>query len=510
MIQGRFHVLWLAVIAVTLSSAFFLMDGRVEPNFADEGYLWHGMTALKAGQVPIRDFHAYDPGRYCWVAAWSYLLGDGLVSMRISCVIFQCIGVWCGLLALRRLTKDWRFLTLAGFVLVLWMIPTYKVFEQAAGLMAIYAGVRLIESPRNRNFFLTGVFIGLMAILGRNHGVYQVGAFGLITLFLSLDNWRLFLRRVLLCGTGIILGYLPQLLMVVFIPGFFDALLASIAVIFSYGSNVPLPVPWPWRAMSEGYVINKVHVFVMGLIYMGLIAFVLLVILQMRRLGWKQMGKYPVLLASACITICYIHFTFSRPDWVHLAHSVPLWIVGVLALCFAFSSGVQRRLPVVVLCGLCVASLTSIFLARDVVTELTASEGTFIEVNLRGQKMSTTTYKSDLLTIAHQMNRRTQPDESLMFIPHIPGLYPAVGRLCPTQQSYYIIPMSLEKEEETIQSMKDKKVKWILLQDIMLDGRQEHRFRHTNPMIYDYIQKNFEVVGEYPVLDNAFILRRKE
>src|SRR5678809_1221711 len=85
-------VLGLLFLTVVLSFGWFLIDGNVGINLADEGYLWYGLRALRAGLIPIRDFHAYDPGRYFWVAGWSMFLGQGLVSMRAACVAFQCIG----------------------------------------------------------------------------------------------------------------------------------------------------------------------------------------------------------------------------------------------------------------------------------------------------------------------------------------------------------------------------------------------------------------------------------
>ena len=37
----------------------------------------------------MRGFQAYEPRRYHWVAAWSRLLGDGLLGVRRAGVLFQ-------------------------------------------------------------------------------------------------------------------------------------------------------------------------------------------------------------------------------------------------------------------------------------------------------------------------------------------------------------------------------------------------------------------------------------
>src|SRR5678815_1116157 len=178
----------LALLAIVLSGAFFFTDGNVGINFADEGYLWYGMRALKAGQVPIRDFQAYDPGRYVWCALWSCLLGDGLVSMRFGCVVFQSIGITCGLLAARRITANRPTLVLIALLLVQWMIPTYKVFEQSIALMAVWVAIMLTERPTIKRHFAAGLFVGIAAFMGRNHGLYNGVAFGLVILVLARDT----------------------------------------------------------------------------------------------------------------------------------------------------------------------------------------------------------------------------------------------------------------------------------------------------------------------------------
>src|SRR3954468_10326764 len=108
------HALWLGLLTVVFSIGWFLLDGHLKINFADEGFLWYGAEAVRRGEVPMRDFDAYDPGRYLWVAGWSFLLGNSLISLRLACVLFQCLGVLSGMLAARRLSKNWVFLAGVG------------------------------------------------------------------------------------------------------------------------------------------------------------------------------------------------------------------------------------------------------------------------------------------------------------------------------------------------------------------------------------------------------------
>jgi hypothetical protein len=101
------------------------------------------------------------------------------------------------------------------------MIPRYKVFEQSIALIAVYVAVRLMELPTIRRHFVAGIFVGLAAFFGRNHGLYNLIAFGIVILVLGSANWSKLSRRLLSWIGGICCGYLPQLVMFVFVPGYF-------------------------------------------------------------------------------------------------------------------------------------------------------------------------------------------------------------------------------------------------------------------------------------------------
>ena len=122
--QCDHQAVWLGMGTIVLLLGWFFLDGDIGVNFADEGYLWYGTEALQRGEVPMRDFQAYDPGRYVWTAAWSFVLGRDLVALRLACTLFACLGVFAGLLAARRLSRNGWFLTSVALLLAAWMHPS--------------------------------------------------------------------------------------------------------------------------------------------------------------------------------------------------------------------------------------------------------------------------------------------------------------------------------------------------------------------------------------------------
>jgi hypothetical protein len=504
------HVPIVVALTLALSLGWFLLDGHTAFNPADEGFLWYGTEAVRRGEVPMRDFESYDPGRYVWTAAWSFLLGDGLLGLRLACVLFSCLGVTAGLLAARRVSSQWWFVSIVALLLCTWMQPRYKVFEQSIALMAIYAGVLLLERPTIRQHWWVGVFGGLCAFMGRNHGAYHVLAFALLITWISWGGgWQLWLRRCFAWGMGLLVGYLPQWLMFLFVPGFFRAYLPYLEAIFVSGTNMPRAVDWPWVITAELPRWIRISGIAEGWFYVALPVFLALAGFRLWQLrGRSTPGGAYLLVAAACVSLPYTHYVFSRPDLVHLAHGAPSMVLGAIALAFTvprLGSAAAGAVAAV----LALASLVANLSQTGAVAGWVTPERKYYSVEVRGEIISAVGYHAKVLLSAQKIaNELARPDEAILFAPHFPGVYPAVERKSPTKQIYFVFPASRETDESLVEQMESANLKWALVQDYALDNRDELRFARTNPRVFEYLRQNFGRV-EFPGLPGNLVLLRR-
>ena len=184
-------VLLFATFLVLIS---FIWQGNIGFNFADEGALWYGFQSVLLGEVPIRDFMSYDPGRYYFSAGLANLFGNsGIMSLRASVAVFQTLGLFVGLFLIIQSGRiksksDMIFILLAAITLVIWMFPRHKLFDISISIFLIGILTYLILNPVSKRYFLTGVCVGFIAFFGRNHGVYgAIGSLGVIA-WLSIQN----------------------------------------------------------------------------------------------------------------------------------------------------------------------------------------------------------------------------------------------------------------------------------------------------------------------------------
>ncbi len=503
------YLLWLAILTLGLSIGWYLFDAELGVNLSDEGFLWYGSSAVRQGLVPMRDFQAYDPGRYWWTATWSFLLGEGLMPLRLSCVLFQCLGVFAGLLAVRRISRHWAFLIGVALLLCAWMHPRYKCFEQSIALMFVYAGVLLLEKPTLRRHFGVGLFGGLMAFMGRNHGAYFVVAFGLLVVWLAWGQpWRVWSGR---CGAwvgGALLGYLPQWLMFLFVPHYFRAFLASLAEMMGNGTNLSMPVRWPWLIPANAPAWPRLFATVEGCFYLALPVFLVVAVFRVWKLGRQRLASQPLLLAATCVTLPYTHYVFSRPDIVHLAHAGPILVVGMLALAFGFA-GKWSRVGWMALPVLIVASLSANDSQYGITIEAFAAPRSLAAVNVAGQRMVVPAYRANVLANARTLaTKLAKPTEPILFLPNLPTLYPFTGRLSPIHDIYFFFPAKPEEDHALLAEIEAAGVQWVMLHDYALDDRDELRFRNMYPIVFEHLRKNFRPVQMPSLPRDMVVLQR--
>ena len=166
-----------------------LLQGRVGFSLWDEGYLWYGVQRVMAGEVPGRDFLAYDPGRYYWSAGVMSLFGDsGIVSLRNSVALFECFGIALALalVAHNREKSDYSLLSLFAIALLVWMFPNHKLFDITVSIILLAALASVVHHQSTQRYFALGLIVGLAALFGRNHGVYGASASVGVMIYIAL------------------------------------------------------------------------------------------------------------------------------------------------------------------------------------------------------------------------------------------------------------------------------------------------------------------------------------
>lgn len=460
----------------------------------DEGFLWYGARQVMSGDVPLRDFMAYSPGRYYWSAAIMWIMGNsGIIALRIAIALFQIIGMVIGLgtISCGVRKKSFVFMLLAALTLVLWMVVRHKIFDTTVSIILVGALSFLVSNPCKYRFFLAGMAVGLAAAFGHNHALYGVfGSFGaMIWLGINREHKTGLVEGLLLWCLGGVVGFLPVLMMFALIPGFFEAFLSSVLAILGRSStNISIPVIWPWNVLfGEIPLKYALRQMFTGFFFLGLPAFGFLGIgwIFFQRLMKKK--SHPAVVGSVFMALPYAHHAFSRADTAHLAQGIFPFLIGMFAL-FSILEDKKKWVFSVLLYGI---TAFVIMPAHPGVH----SYRHFVEVQLGCDTLWVNSGTASNISLLKELEKKYAPNgQSFVAAPFLPGAYAVLDRKSPMWEIYALWPRDAEFQKKEIERIKAADPGFILLNDKPLDGRDELRFANTHRLIDAYFKNNFDLL----------------
>jgi hypothetical protein len=494
--------------AVLVPACLHLFFGRQHMNLADEGYLWYGVQRTLAGEVPLRDFQAYDPGRYHWCALWASFFGDGIVGVRAAVALYSALGLAAGLAVLARAVRHPAVIVLGGLLLGLWLFPRHKLFEPATALIVAWATVRLLEVPTPRRHFATGLVVGLSGYVGRNHALYGALASGVA---LALDHWkdpRSGRPKRLGCWVGgVALGCTPLAAMMLLVPGFARSYRDSVLLILRQGANLARPWPWPWRvswveqtALGAWKDSAEAAAFLLPVFALPVLAWT---IVRTRREAWRERAA---LVGTALVSAVYLHHASVRSDAFHLAQSVPPLLVALLL--WPRTLGASRAGTVGLWSLLATLSLTVAATCNQTLTS-TLYGRELLERTVAGERLLLSPAQAEYLPAIERGVGGRIGSAPIFIAPNRPALYCVLRKGAPTWWIYYFWKASRAEQEETIARLRQRGVDWALIVDSPIEDREDLLFRSMNELVWTHFQREWERVPTPELPDDHLLLHRR-
>ena len=481
----------LIIIAFIITFGHFLLYYNVFYSTSDEGYLWYNVLMIQAGKIPILDIQSYDPFRFYFCILVTLFFGSGIIGIRVAMTIVQFFSIYVGLLIFNRVNKKLTLHLILAFVMVLWFFPYHKSMDIALSVFSIYFALILLENKEKGLFYLIyGVFTGFSAFIGRNAGLYNIIIFlGLFSIIWIQDkkmfHIKFIFKKLALWSIGIFIGYLPMIIMFITLPKFFQNYVdINFDMINRGSSNLPLPIPWPFIMLKAGiHNLWDFSIFLTGLY------FVFFPIIYIAGLIYGTLKKNEYILVCSITGIIYMHYAFSRADLGHVAHSV----LPLMLLIFGIAS--MTYLPKIA------TWLTIILTTVDVIFSAGLNGRVYLKfaTNLENYELPSTKEliltPQDIISLYSEYNniklKYMMQGKELLIAPYFPGVYPMLGLECPVYYTYFLHKAPHNRQLKAIEDIKQNDVKYIILSNSYIDGREELSFQNTFNLVYDYIYQEF-------------------
>jgi hypothetical protein len=484
-----------AVLLIAVSTA------NIQFSTGDEGWLWYGLQRTLAREWPLRDFNSYDPGRYLFLSAWAHLWhSDGIVVMRYGLALVQWLGLFPALLLIAR-AAGYRLnvfaMTSIAFALALWMVPRHKVFDIDATIWMACALAVLIKRPTRWRYRKAGLLAGLFWLIGRNHLLY-----GLLSVLLACI-WIGFKSRpfrgwhpLRWAAEGFVVGLVPMIVLLLAVKDYAIAYWnnAIIRLVEIGSTNLPLPVPWPWRAFPSWSTLKSAEQAAVGSGFVLLAGLGLLTLCGcIARKKRAPSATDAIVIAAAITSVAWAHQGFSRADLPHLAQaSLPM---GILLLIIPLQVVKKLRPLVGLICYGLFLAIT--FLAM---LQLNPAAQAFLQPNepfhwqdINGESLYTPDSTAGDYHLAQEIVKRAGPHPSILFAPYVPGLYAAFRLRCPVFDAYPLYAKTAEEQQQSIRMLKRSQTTWAAIWPYRMDGRPDLGFDKTDADVWHHIAKTYRL-----------------
>ncbi|MET0961759.1 MAG: hypothetical protein ABWY05_02940 [Noviherbaspirillum sp.] len=496
----RDEVLVAILVGTLLSIAWIACTWRYGFDVADEGYYWYGAQRLLRGEIPMRDFMAYDIGRYAWTAAIMGKLGDdGIFGARMGAAIYQLFTIPIGvLIALRAVNGQLGtfekiiFAAILTALLNLWVYPYYKVFDYGTSILIVAMLTLMMTSQCTQSWFGAGLILGIAAIMGRNHGVYGAFAALLLSGFLLLkqDRSAVLTKPMLAFVAGTIVGFSPTFVMAMLIDGFAGGFIESVRELVRGGAtNLSLPVPWPWTFSKShmGWLYWATDV-TKGLAFIAIVLVPIVAILALMRRPLGQFGTvHNIILCSSFAGIAYAHYAYSRADLTHLALSIAPLILALPGIAALVGHPIAMATT---LLGVSILALAPgvPYLAQPILKKPLTT------ISVSGTNLYASPWiNARLQNAEHVFEFIPNARDSFLAIPDSPGLYAIYKKKMQIWEIYSLWPRDPLFERSELSRLQVNAPQVIFLSNHALDGRSELRYSSTHPILYRWIVDNYRL-----------------
>jgi len=174
---------WIAAAIFAVTVAYLWIFRRYTSMEPDEGIVLEGAQRILRGEVLYRDFFSYfTPGSYYFLALLFRIFGSSFLVARTALVLVGGVYSTVAYLLARRVCSRASAIFVAALVTLTTIPYRFEVLHNwdstLWACLAVYCGVRWLESPRWTWAFATGSLASLTGLFEQSKGAGLVLGLG--------------------------------------------------------------------------------------------------------------------------------------------------------------------------------------------------------------------------------------------------------------------------------------------------------------------------------------------
>ena len=492
-------LLILVAFPVLLVALFYVPLANVGVDLADEGYLLFGSKAVVEGAVPIRDFRAYDPGRYYWCALWIKAFGCKFAAIRFAMAFIMVGSLSLSATTIYLATMDWLLSVMVCLVSFVWMRPHHKQIEIFFSILTVFFLSHLLQTYFVPYALILGVLIGGSLFFGVNIFIYVGGATALVAA-VQADSLSLLDHRTELAwlAIGLFLGLLPFGLMFLKYPGMASAYWEKkiVTIIRRGTANLRLPIPWIWARDTPqlSHLAPSRRWFFKALFTLAPVIYGGILVSYIAAPSLSNQRPMELAAVASCVGLVYLHHGFSRADVPHLCQAIHPLLIAVFALMAFFVPGHWASLSAFILACLSAWAILPNFDERF---QYLSARKQYVRYFTGSEILRVRKHQADRLShLGRLINRHSGKGEKIFAAPMLAGIYPLFERMPAAYDIFPVYPASRSSQLLMIKQLEQANIAIAIIKDVPLDCRPELQFSNNYDLVFKYFINNFQEISE--------------
>ncbi len=306
----RRRLILISLIIGLLSLAYYLSYYKYPEVDVDEGLLIHGAQRAMDGQLPLKDFHQYMPGRYYLLAVWFLVFGKSIATARLLLVIVHTLrNILLFHVARRLLPLPFSLIPVGLMVL----LPGFWVKADISSVLllnTLFLLKYLTPPHRTRHLVYLGLSVGFSVLFREDMAGYSFLTVAVLLLVKGiLDKERLWsiLRKGLLFSL-MISAVLAPVVLLYWQQGGLSRLGQGILETVRLGHIESSPFPPPAALFRY-----PAYVFP----YLAILLFLIMITILFFRFRKKEPMDGPPNLFLLAVTLLAVLSFFHILHWTH-------------------------------------------------------------------------------------------------------------------------------------------------------------------------------------------------
>jgi hypothetical protein len=304
------RLLLISLIIGMLSLGYYLSYYKYLEVDVDEGLLIQGADRALDGQLPLKDFHQYMPGRYYLLAVWFLVFGKSIATARILLVLVHTLKNILMFHVARRLLPLPFSLIPVGLMLLL---PGFWVKADISSILLLntYFLLKFLTPPhRMRHLIVLGLSVGFSVLFREDMAAYSFLTVAVILLvkgILDRERFWSILRQGLLFSLMVLSVLVPVLLVYLSQRGltrFFQGIWETVRL--GHIESSPFPPPTAVRLTSP-----------LIFPYLAILLFLIMIPVVIFRFRRRQPDNLPPKFFLLAVFILAVLSFFHIWHWTH-------------------------------------------------------------------------------------------------------------------------------------------------------------------------------------------------